>query len=280
MRVMRRVARVPARINILGEYTDRHGGLSLPFACQYQLVLTATRRNDGFSGDPTIIELWKCAGGWPANLTVESNIPIGAGMSSSAALCVAVVMCSQNRQDMMATCVEAQRIEHEVIGTECGLLDQIAITHARKGKAIRIDFGNNDSEMITIPSDWHFKLVDSGVRRKLSESDYGREKVSDMAFKSHVKDENIRVDEALNCDVIRLGEMLNQSHTSLSERILVSTSEIDQKVRQLQNTDGVLGARIMGGGFGGMILTLVENPGILDEELIISSDSATMEEFF
>ncbi len=280
MQFLRRVARVPARINILGEHTDRYGGLSLPFACQYQLVLTATRRNEGFSGESGVVQLWKCAGGWPADLVVESDIPIGAGMSSSAALCVAIVMCAQGKQELMQVCLEAQRIEHEVIGTQCGLLDQIAITHSSKGKAIRIDFGKNELQTITLPENWHFKLVDSRVRRKLSDSNYAQEDVASVSFSSHVLDENNRVEEALNCDAIRLGEMINESHFSMRDRIKVSTPEIDQRVNELQNTEGVLGARIMGGGFGGMILTLVEHPSILDEDLIIASDSASLEEFF
>ena len=124
---MRRTVSVPARINIIGEHTDRFGGKALAFSSQHRLVLTASTSRSGTSGEPTVISLWKAARGWDAELTVHSEIPIGAGMSSSAALCVAVAMCCKRADSGMEASLEAQRIEHEVLGSDCGLLDQIAI---------------------------------------------------------------------------------------------------------------------------------------------------------
>ena len=114
---MHRRATVPARVNIIGEHTDYAGGLALPFTAAMNLTLDATSREEGYSGDSTIVKLWQAANGWPANLTVESSIPIGKGMSSSAALCLAVVLCAQGEIDRLEACEEAQRIEHEVLGT-------------------------------------------------------------------------------------------------------------------------------------------------------------------
>ena len=71
---MRRRATVPARINIIGEHTDYSGGLSLPFAGNYQLILEAKRRISGFSGDDIVVELWKAAGGWPADIILNSSL--------------------------------------------------------------------------------------------------------------------------------------------------------------------------------------------------------------
>ena len=74
---MHRRAIVPARVNIIGEHVDNHGGLSLPFATSDCLIMDAIQREEGYSGDERVIRLWKEAGGWPADLTVSSRIPIG-----------------------------------------------------------------------------------------------------------------------------------------------------------------------------------------------------------
>ena len=129
---MIRRASIPGRINILGEHTDYAGGCSLAFASQHRLILEAEFIESGVFGEETVVALWSEAGGPPARLNVSSNIPIGKGMSSSAALCLGVVLCvhgdSLDRQD---ACKEAQRLEHVVLGTPCGLLDQMAMMHSQ-----------------------------------------------------------------------------------------------------------------------------------------------------
>ena len=130
---MHRRASLPARINILGEHTDYAGGLALPFAVNLRLTLDAYALEDGYEGDSTVVQLWRSAGGWPARLSVESEIPIGVGMSSSAALCLAVVLVVNGDMDAQEACKEAQRIEHEVLKTPCGLLDQMAMMYAKEG---------------------------------------------------------------------------------------------------------------------------------------------------
>ena len=250
--LMRRRATVPARINIIGEHTDYSGGLSLPFAANYQLILEANKRISGFSGDDTVIELWKAAGGWPADIIVNSSIPIGKGLSSSAALCVAVVLCSQGNQDLLTVAKEAQRIEHQVLGTPCGLLDQLAVLNAKKGHASLIDFSDLSIKLVPIPNNWIFKLVDSNIKRDLSMTDYG---MDNNVLENHVIDENSRVIDAIGSSPKKLGELLEKSHSSLIN-LGVSLPEIDQQIESLKMIDGVLGARMMGGGFGGMILVL------------------------
>lgn len=276
--VVKRRASIPARINIIGEHTDYLGGLALPFASGHRLVLTATQAEQT-SGDQTVVDLWRAAGGWPATLAIESTIPIGAGMSSSAALCLAIVLCAQGSQDALAACKEAQRIEHQVLKTPCGLLDQMAMMMSAKGHAVLIDFSTMDHKPFLIPNDWMFKLVDSGIRRQLSETEFGASSDPHM-LSQHVTQENLRVRQALDASSFELGTLLNASHASL-QSIGVSTPEIDDLVAHLQSTPGVLGARMMGGGFGGMILVAVNGSEVLPEAPLISaSQCGFLEEGF
>ena len=272
---MHRRATVPARVNIIGEHTDYSGGLALPFAIDKYLTLDAIEQDEGYSGDANVVELWKAAGGGPATLEVSSEIPMGQGLSSSAALCLAVVLCARGRIEPLEACKEAQRIEHEVLNTPCGLLDQMAMMYAIQGFATLIDFSNFSVESVGIPDDWVFKLVDSGIHRDLSSTTYSEQSGHQEI---HIKEENERVRKAITASPQELGELLNQSHASL-HLLGVSLPEMDTQVKLLQSTEGVLGARMMGGGFGGMILVLVENSEVLpDIEIVESSGPALIEE--
>lgn len=275
---MHRRASLPARINILGEHTDYAGGLALPFAVNLRLTLDAHSQDEGYDGDSKVIDLWRAAGGWPARLSVESEIPIGVGMSSSAALCLAVVLCVNGPMNPQEACLEAQRIEHEVLKTPCGLLDQMAMMYAKEGCATLIDFTNHSTKSVEIPSSWMFKLVDSGIHRNLSETYRGS---ADQNVRlAHVESENLRVRSSVGTSASTLGALLNESHASL-QTLGVSLPLVDQQVTRLQQTDGVYGARMMGGGYGGMILVLVENPQVLpDSPVFRPSQGSILEEFF
>ena len=277
---MKRRASIPGRINIIGEHTDYAGGCSIAFASQHRLVLEAEFVEDGYHGDPTIMALWKEAGGPPAQLKVTSSIPIGKGMSSSAALCLSIVLCVHGAGiEKKTACEEAQRLEHVVLGTPCGLLDQMTMMHALKGKCVLIDFSTKTTTTMSIPSDWTFKLVDSGIHRTLNSKDY-RTTSTGETKRRHVESENRRVEEAVNSNSEALGKLLNETHESL-KTIGVSTPEIDAIVTSLQSKEGVLGARMMGGGFGGMILVLVENKSVLSEyETMVPSRPGFVEESF
>ena len=272
---MHRRVIVPARANIIGEHTDYANGLALPFAIDKKLELVIKPLQSGFKGDESVIAMWQAIGGYPAELTITSEIPIGKGMSSSAALCVALVVGLNPERDKMAICRAAQQLEHDILGTPCGLLDQIAIVYAKENSATKISFANLSVEHIPLPESWIFKLVDSGIHRQLSEVNY---QADINHLKSHVDEENKRVMEAINSDAANLGRLLNDSHESLS-KLGVSLPEIDALVKEIQTTDGVLGARMMGGGFGGMVIVLVANEDILpNSSRVISSGSFTFEE--
>ena len=277
---MKRRASIPGRINIIGEHTDYEGGCSLAFASQHRLVLEAEFVDDGYHGEPTVVALWKEAGGPPAQLKVTSSIPIGKGMSSSAALCLSIVLCVHGGSiDKQAACEEAQRLEHVVLGTPCGLLDQMTMMHSLEGECVLVDFSTKTTTTMPLPSDWTFKLVDSGIHRTLNSKDYRTTSTEEMK-RSHVESEKRRVEEAMNSESEALGKLLNETHESL-KTIGVSTPEVDALIVSLQSTKGVLGARMMGGGFGGMILVLVENESVLSEyETMVPSRPGFVEEFF
>ena len=269
---MHRIASIPARINIIGEHTDYAGGLSFAFAAPQRLTLKATAIPEGFEGESTIVSLWKEAKGWPAQLTVTSEIPIGAGMSSSAALCLAIVLCVDKDIDPLQACREAQRSEHAILETECGLLDQMAMMFSKPNHGTFIDFSTNATIQHHIPDSHVFKLIDSGIHRTLGDIDY-QKSVDQQTKNRHVKEENQRVEDAIQASPEQLGLLLNASHESL-RTIGVSLEEIDQQVMTLQNTPGVWGARMMGGGFGGMILVLVEDEEILPRALRVHPSKA------
>ena len=269
---MHRIASIPARINIIGEHTDYAGGLSFAFAAPQRLTLKATAIPEGFEGESTIVSLWKEAKGWPAQLTVTSEIPIGAGMSSSAALCLAIVLCVDKDIEAFQACREAQRIEHAILKTECGLLDQMAMMFSKPNHGTFIDFSTNATIQHHIPDSHVFKLIDSGIHRTLGDMDY-QKSVDQQTKNRHVKEENQRVKDAIQASPEQLGLLLNASHESL-RTIGVSLEEIDQQVMTLQNTPGVWGARMMGGGFGGMILVLVEDEEILPRALRVHPSKA------
>lgn len=269
---MHRIASIPARINIIGEHTDYAGGLSFAFAAPQRLTLKATAIPEGFEGESTIVSLWKEAKGWPAQLTVTSEIPIGAGMSSSAALCLAIVLCVDKDIEAFQACREAQRIEHAILKTECGLLDQMAMMFSKPNHGTFIDFSTNATIQHHIPDSHVFKLIDSGIHRTLGDMDY-QKSVDQQTKNRHVKEENQRVEDAIQASPEQLGLLLNASHESL-RTIGVSLEEIDQQVMTLQNTPGVWGARMMGGGFGGMILVLVEDEEILPQALRVHPSKA------
>ena len=275
---MIRRASIPGRINILGEHTDYAGGCSLAFASQHRLILEAEFIESGVFGEETVVALWNEAGGPPARLNVSSNIPIGKGMSSSAALCLSIVLCVHGDSlDRQEACKEAQRLEHVVLGTPCGLLDQMTMMHSMEECCTLIDFTNLETSTIPYPNAWKFKLVDSGIQRTLNSEDY-RQTTSEMNKELHVREENARVHQALNSTNEQLGGLLNQTHESL-RMIGVSTPEVDSIVKSLQSKKGVLGARMMGGGFGGMILVLVEDGGVLPHlPLLVPSKAGFIEE--
>jgi galactokinase len=292
----------PGRANLIGEHTDYNDGLCLPFAVERGVTVTAELRDGGevvspdlADDDPylrgALAEL-RAAGIEPpgATLSVSSDLPRGAGLSSSAALCVALVLtlCAAAGAGPLAPAELARlcsRIENDYTGAETGLLDQLASILGEEGRAIRLDMRTLASEPVELDLGGHLLAVlDSGASRSLARSGYnerrkecrraaellGVESLRDGASASglpdpldrrvrHVISENERVDAAVEAlrarDASALGELLEASHRSLRDDYEVSVPEVERAVDACREA-GALGARIMGGGFGGSVLAL------------------------
>jgi galactokinase len=223
-------------------------------------------------------------------LAVASDLPHGAGLGSSAAFCVALTLSLYGvagvdppRPVRLARL--CSRIETEWAGQETGLLDQLASLLGEEGRAVRLDMRTLEARSIELDLRGHvLATLDSGASRSLARSGYnerreecrraiellGLESLRDADDGSglpapldrrvrHVVSENERVDAAAEAlaagDLAALGELLSASHASLRDDYEVSVSEVERAVEACIDA-GALGARIMGGGFGGSVLAL------------------------
>jgi galactokinase len=223
-------------------------------------------------------------------IEVESDLPREAGLSSSAALCVslALALIAVAGADPPAAAALArlcQRVEHDRTGAETGLLDQLASILGEEGRAVRLDMRTLEWRPVELGLGGHvLAVLDAGAPRALAESGYNERRAEcrraaellgvaslrDAGDGSglpgpldrrvrHVISENQRVDAAVEAlessDRAALGELLDASHASLRDDYEVSVPEVERAVEACRLA-GALGARIMGGGFGGSVLAL------------------------
>jgi galactokinase len=292
----------PGRVNLIGEHTDYNDGLCLPFAIELGVTVTAELHDGGKvvapdleDGDPflegTLAELRRAGVELPGvRLGIAGDLPQRVGLSSSAALCIALALAlyaaagtEPPRPVRLARL--CSRVESEWAGQETGLLDQLASLLGEEGRAVRLDMRTLEARPIELDLDGHvLATLDSGASRSLAASGYnerreecrralellGLESLRDADDASglpapldarlrHVITENERVEAAVAAlesgEVAVLGALLNASHASLRDDYEVSVPEVERAVAACMEA-GALGARIMGGGFGGSVLAL------------------------
>lgn len=308
----------PGRVNLIGDHTDYCGGLVMPMAIDRWTVIAGAKRKDdlvrvGTALTGEIVTLGTGAGepGWARyvrgvielcgatgleagglDLWIESSVPGGSGLSSSAALCVAVATLIETLADrrlgVMAKAELCQRAEHVYAGVPCGIMDQAVVAGAVAGSAMLLNCGTLAWEPVAIDERAVAVLVaDTGVSRRLADGVYAARRRSceeaaqrlgvrslselekapaggDEAMRCarHVVTENSRVrllaEAARGGDWKLAGEQMNASHASLRDDFRVTGEALDAMVEIAQGLSGVLGARMTGAGMGGCAVVLAE----------------------
>lgn len=326
------IVRSPGRINLIGEHTDYNEGFVLPSAIDraiylavapvngFEVSLTSLDFKDDFSFDSRkpvvsgkhwanylvgIVDQLDKAG-YTVNgfdCVYAGDIPIGSGMSSSAAVEAGLAFALNSVFDLgidrTALARIAQRSENEFVGVRCGIMDQFANLLSKGDSALYLDCRSLEYEDIPFVSrDLEFVLCDTGVKHSLASSEYNlrreqcesgvnilrkyapevrslrdaslellsehEEELGPTVYKrcKYVIEENARVGAAAGLlrenDYSGFGELLYLSHRGLKIEYEVTCMELDLLVDEASKIDGVLGARMMGGGFGGCTLNLVE----------------------
>jgi galactokinase len=308
-----RVVIAPGRVNLIGDHTDYVGGLALP--CAIDLAVTAhfdVADDIALSSDATAepahftlplndapdgaAPMWRRLVYAVASLMREprgahgrltTTLPIGAGLSSSAACTIALALTFGFDGDLRSLVLLAQAAEQQATGVPCGVLDQLAITHGRAGHACVVDAGAITADPVPVPSGVAILVIGSGHSRALSDTPYAQRRqeaeramaeVGGLAGATiadalaipepvlrrrarHVISENQRVLETADAfahgDAKRAGGLMLESHASLKKDAEVSTKDLDQLVDALSTRRGVFGARLTGAGFGGSAVALV-----------------------
>jgi galactokinase len=206
----------------------------------------------------------------PQSVSVQSNIPSGSGLSSSAALLVAIAAGLQPEMDGAQAALACQRAEQRATGVQVGVMDQFASALGRKGHALLLDCGTLEYRAVPFPGELLIAIIDSGEHRSLAHTPYNERRLEAEAGqpnrRRHVVSEIARVHDFVdaldNRDFDRLGRLLKESHISLRDDFEVSTPHVDGLVEKAWAAPGCYGARIMGAGFGGSILALVRHGAV------------------
>ena len=319
------VGDAPGRVNLLGEHTDYNDGYVLPIAIPQQTRVALRRSGAGrftvyaANLDRTVTFDWKSpptdgfatyvfgclfearAEGFeapPLDIHLSSNVPIGVGLSSSAALEVATLRALRTLLNVSLDDVRlaqlAQRAEVLHAGVRCGIMDQMAASLAGTEQALFLDTRTLQRCLVPLPPDSAVLVLDSGIKRSLSGSSFNQRRAEceraakqlgvqalrdirieelqkldtlDEPLRSrarHVVTENARVLQAVECgNPAAFGALMNASHASLRDDFDVSVPALDRLVALLQMQSQVYGARLTGAGFGGACVALCRPSAIV-----------------
>ena len=264
--------KAPGRVNLIGEHVDYLGGVVLPAAVDRFTEVWGHRaaewsiESDVQGGLAYVRAVGAELGADPQDVQVTSQVPPAAGISSSAALLVAVASGLMPDIDGKEAALACQRAEQRATGVQVGVMDQFASALGCKGNALLLDCATLEYELVPFPDEVAIAVIDSGEHRSLASTPYNQRRreaeAGDPKRRRHVDSEIARVHLFVSAlhqrDFARMGELLKESHQSLRDDFEVSTPNVDSIVKRADSIHGCYGARIMGAGFGGSILALVE----------------------
>ena len=330
------IVRSPGRVNIIGEHTDYNAGFVLPAAIDKAAYVAIAKRADNKVGmyatafhedfETSLQDIKTTPLGWPNyilgvidqiqksgvelsgfNLLVDGDIPIGAGLSSSAALECATLFAITELFGLQFTKIQmaymAQKAEHDFAGVNCGLMDMFASLFGKEGHVIKLDCRSLEYEYVPLDiKGYKILLLNTNVKHQLSSSEYNTRRIQceqgitwiqaheplvlslrdatvamldeyilpkDVLIYNRCKyvvEENARLlnacNDLKNGNIQALGEKMFETHEGLKSLYEVSCPELDFLVDQVKGHPAVLGARMMGGGFGGCTINIVKEEAI------------------
>lgn len=332
------IVRSPGRVNIIGEHTDYNNGFVLPAAIDKAVYVAVKAREDekiklysaafDKSFETSINDLQPTKEGWPNyvlgvaaqlqkkgyptrgfELALDGDVPIGSGLSSSAAVECATAFALNEVFELniskMEMALMAQSAEHEFAGVKVGIMDMFASLFGKKDHVIKLDCRSMEYEYVPLELDgYRIVLLNTNVKHSLGDTGYNTRRAQcekgvawikehqpqvnslrdatiemldkyvqpkdDVIYRrcKYVVEENRRLlagcEDLKQGDIASLGEKMFETHDGLSSEYEVSCKELDFLVDEVRNNPDVLGARMMGGGFGGCTINIVKED-VVDE---------------